>query len=104
MDEPLKGKVALITGAGSGLGEATARAFGRAGCAVPCVDVDGAAAGRVSRDLVADDVPAIALEVDAGDPAAGMPKSMRCGFAKATSCTGNQHNFSAKISFHMYAP
>ena len=67
MDEPLKGKVALITGAGSGLGEAAARAFGRAGCAVSCVDVNGAAAGRISRDLVADGVPTIALACDVSD-------------------------------------
>ncbi len=67
MDQSLKGKAVFITGAGSGLGQATARAFGRAGCAVACVDVNGAAAGRVSRDLVADDVPTIALACDVSD-------------------------------------
>jgi len=67
VDQSLKGKAVFITGAGSGLGQATARAFGRAGCAVACVDVNGAAAGRVSRDLVADDVPTIALACDVSD-------------------------------------
>ena len=47
----LRGKVALVTGAGSGLGEATARAFAGAGCRVACLDVNQAAAERVAADL-----------------------------------------------------
>lgn len=50
-DSPLKGKVALVTGAGSGLGEATARAFAHAGCNVVCIDINGEAAERVRREL-----------------------------------------------------
>jgi NAD(P)-dependent dehydrogenase (short-subunit alcohol dehydrogenase family) len=64
--DALQGKVALVTGAGSGLGAATARAFAGAGCAVACVDVYGQAAEEVCRDLgVAHD--AIALPCDVGD-------------------------------------
>ena len=61
----LTGKAALITGAASGLGEATARAFAGAGCAVACVDVNGQAAEDLCRDLAAQD--AVALRCDVGD-------------------------------------
>ncbi len=60
----LQGKVVIVTGAGSGLGEATARAFVREGCVVACVDVNAAAAERVSQSLAALDVPSMALACD----------------------------------------
>lgn len=44
---------ALITGAGSGLGEAMARKFARAGYRVAVCDIDEERAGRVHRDLEA---------------------------------------------------
>ena len=62
----LTGKAALITGAASGLGAATARAFAGAGCAVACVDVNGQAAEDVCRDLAAAH-DAVALRCDVGD-------------------------------------
>src|SRR5258708_19567075 len=65
--DSLKGKVVLITGAGSGLGEATARAFAHAGCSVACVDIDGKSAGRVSRDLISQDTGSIAIQCDVSD-------------------------------------
>ncbi len=65
--QALKGRVALVTGAGSGLGEATARAFGRAGCAVACLDVNLAAAERVSCSLAAEDVESVAVQCDVSD-------------------------------------
>jgi NAD(P)-dependent dehydrogenase (short-subunit alcohol dehydrogenase family) len=63
-DDALRGKVVLVTGAGSGLGEATARAFAGAGCAVACVDVNGAAAERVSGALAAQDARSLAIPGD----------------------------------------
>jgi NAD(P)-dependent dehydrogenase (short-subunit alcohol dehydrogenase family) len=47
----LAGRVAVITGAGSGIGRATARRFGSEGARVIAVDVDEAA-GRASADEV----------------------------------------------------
>src|SRR2546425_822920 len=65
-DNILKGNVALVTGAGSGLGEATARAFAHAGCNVVCMDINGEAAERVRRDLAGQeqDIKCIALQCD----------------------------------------
>jgi len=65
-DSILKGKVALVTGAGSGLGQATAHAFARVGCNLVCIDIDGTAAERVRRDLSEQekDIKCIALQCD----------------------------------------
>ena len=45
----LENKVAIITGAGSGLGRAAAFLFAEEGAAVACADVNGSAAEECSR-------------------------------------------------------
>ena len=45
------GKVALVTGAASGMGLATARAFAEAGAAVVLADVRGHSYRRLPRNL-----------------------------------------------------
>lgn len=47
----LDGKVALITGAASGIGRATARRFAAEGAAVVCADLDGEGAERTAAEL-----------------------------------------------------
>ncbi len=68
MDKRFEGKVAIVTGAGSGIGEATARAFVAEGAEVLLVD---SVAEKVHA--VADDLPtgrAVALQADVADPRA----------------------------------
>jgi NAD(P)-dependent dehydrogenase (short-subunit alcohol dehydrogenase family) len=59
----LDGKVAIVTGAGSGIGEATARLMAREGAAVVVADINGVEAERVAGDLDR----AVAAEVDVSD-------------------------------------
>jgi len=61
----LEGKVAIVTGAGSGIGEATARVMAREGASVVVADINRSAAERVARELGS----AVAVEVDVSDEA-----------------------------------
>jgi len=63
----LGGKVALVTGAGSGLGEATASALASENCAVACLDLNGERAEAVSRRIAGGDIGSIALGCDVSD-------------------------------------
>lgn len=66
----LKGKVALVTGAGSGIGQAAAQRLGEEGCRVAVLDRDGQGAGRTVQTIVNNGGEAIALTVDVSDEAA----------------------------------
>lgn len=59
----LDGKVAIITGAGRGIGEATAKAFAREGATVVVAEVDPGT-GRAVADALARDRPALYLPCD----------------------------------------
>ena len=50
----LEGKVAVITGAASGIGLATARLFAREGATLSLGDVDEKAGRRVAEEIEAD--------------------------------------------------
>ena len=69
------GKVALVTGAASGMGLATARAFAEAGAAVVLADVRGALVQTVAEQLVADGHHAIGVSCDVSDDAQWRPWS-----------------------------
>ncbi|WP_047865724.1 SDR family NAD(P)-dependent oxidoreductase [Rubrobacter aplysinae] len=62
----LDGKVALVTGAGSGIGRAYAQALSEAGAAVACADLDHDTAQQTASSL---EGKAFALEADVSDEA-----------------------------------
>ena len=73
------GKVALVTGAAGGIGEATAKAFARAGARIVAVDRDEAGARRVADDIVKANGDCIAITADvtqAADVAAYVHKAL----------------------------
>lgn len=63
-------KVALVTGAGSGIGRATAMRFGAEGARMACVDAVAEAAADTVRTIAARGGEAFALTVDVADEAA----------------------------------
>src|SRR3984885_9721562 len=58
------GKIALITGAGSGIGRATAMGFAQRGGAVAVADINGDNANRVVAEITAAGGKAIAIVAD----------------------------------------
>ena len=63
----LNGQVALVTGAGSGIGRACAIALAEAGAAVVCADIDLAAAQTTADSIAAGQNRALAVPVDVGE-------------------------------------
>lgn len=70
MNDILKNKTALVTGGGSGIGEATAQAFAREGAHVAVADMDLASAERVATEIVNAGGSAKSYKVDISDDAA----------------------------------
>ncbi len=69
-DIDLSGKIAVVTGAGSGIGRSTARLFARQGARVHVVDVNGDSAAAVAAEVKAAGGDAVAHVVDVADPEA----------------------------------
>jgi NAD(P)-dependent dehydrogenase (short-subunit alcohol dehydrogenase family) len=62
------GKVAVVTGAGGGIGQAYAEALARSGAAVVVADIDAGRAEAVAQGINGSDGRAVACEVDVADP------------------------------------
>jgi len=63
----LDGKVAIVTGAASGLGKATVEVLAADGAAVVVADINRDNAEKVARDLVARGYQAVSVGVDVGE-------------------------------------
>jgi NAD(P)-dependent dehydrogenase (short-subunit alcohol dehydrogenase family) len=74
----LEGKIALITGGGSGIGRACAVRFAREGANVCAADLDQAGAAETARQVEAAGRKALALRVDTTDEAASNEMVRRC--------------------------
>ena len=60
----LEGKVAVVTGAGGGIGEACARMFAKAGAAVMLSDINIESCERIAADLNEQGLQAKAIRLD----------------------------------------
>ncbi|MDF5890340.1 SDR family oxidoreductase [Pseudomonas syringae pv. syringae] len=67
MSFSFENQVALVTGAASGIGLATAKAFAKAGASVALADLNGEAARAAADELVAAGYQAIGIQCDVGD-------------------------------------
>jgi NAD(P)-dependent dehydrogenase (short-subunit alcohol dehydrogenase family) len=66
MSARLDGKVTIVTGAGSGIGKATAIRFAEEGARVTCVDIDGESVAATANEIGS---AAFAVTADVSDPA-----------------------------------
>jgi NAD(P)-dependent dehydrogenase (short-subunit alcohol dehydrogenase family) len=81
-----EGRVALVTGGGSGIGAATARLLARQGASVVLADIDDAAARRVAAELAEQGATASAVRLDVADP-----RSVDDAISGAASVHGGLH-------------
>jgi NAD(P)-dependent dehydrogenase (short-subunit alcohol dehydrogenase family) len=83
------GKTALVSGAGNGIGEATARRLASEGAAVVVFDVDAAAASRVAADIGGIAVTGDAAAVDDAQRAVDVAVESLGGLDVLVCCPGS---------------
>lgn len=77
-------RVAVVTGGGSGLGEAIALHLAQDGRRVAVIDLDGGAADKVAGQLRADGANTLGIEADVSDP-----EAVTCAFAAVREQLGS---------------
>lgn len=77
MDLGISGKIAVITGAGSGIGAAIALTLGNEGAKVVVADIDGAKAEAWAGELSGRGIQAIAAKADVSDSASVEAMTLR---------------------------
>jgi 3-oxoacyl-[acyl-carrier protein] reductase len=68
VDERLKGRVAIVTGGGKGIGAHYVRALAASGARVAAADIDEAAAQETARKLSAEGADVLPIKVDVSSP------------------------------------
>jgi NAD(P)-dependent dehydrogenase (short-subunit alcohol dehydrogenase family) len=84
----LTGKVAIVTGAASGMGRETARYFAAAGASVVCADMNGPGAETIAAELGGESIP---VTVDVSDEASviGMMERLNGAFGRLDILVNN---------------
>ena len=98
MTEDLAGKVAVVTGAGSGLGAALASTFAGAGMAVAALDINEQGAQQTAEAVAKEaGVPTIAVRVDVGDLA-----SVQAAVEQVRASLGACHVLCANVGVQQF--
>jgi NAD(P)-dependent dehydrogenase (short-subunit alcohol dehydrogenase family) len=98
MDE-FRGRVAVVTGGGSGLGAEMARAFAREGARIVLADVDAAAMDRVAAEIAAAGGAAIGVRTDVT-----RPKDVEALASRAFEHYGGVHIVCNNAGVGVYGP
>src|SRR5256885_14585852 len=91
MDEPVKGQVAVVTGAGQGIGRAIALRLSQDGMNLVLADLHGDAVARVSEEIRAGrgEAVALALNILLADDRQRMIESALPTFQRLDALTNN---------------